>query len=91
MKSLCFHCDEKWVVGHQCKVPRVFLLEWLHQQLTRSMEEETRDNSLEEVSVQLQNQQAMVKRIAQVTLYALVGSPTLGTMSSWYNEGVGQN
>lgn len=28
-KSLCFRCDDKWVVGHQCKTPRVFLLERL--------------------------------------------------------------
>lgn len=25
-KSLCYHCDEKWQSGHQCKGARIFLL-----------------------------------------------------------------
>lgn len=29
IKGLCFHCEEKWQVGHQYKTPRIFLMEGL--------------------------------------------------------------
>ena len=26
-KGLCYNCDEKWAVGHKCKIAKLFLLE----------------------------------------------------------------
>lgn len=26
-KGLCYYCDSKWVVGHKCKNPKLFLIE----------------------------------------------------------------
>ena len=28
-KGICFHCEEKWHAGHQCKTPKIFLMEGL--------------------------------------------------------------
>ena len=30
-KGLCFHCEDKWYVGHQCKTPKIFLMEGFQQ------------------------------------------------------------
>ena len=82
-KGLCFHCDDKWVVGHQCETPRVFLLEGLQQQLTCSYEVDPKDESVEEVSDHLESSQAIVEGTVEITLYALLGSPSPGTMRVW--------
>ena len=29
-KGLCYHCDEKWQSGHQCKGAMIFLLEGVY-------------------------------------------------------------
>lgn len=80
-KGMCFHCDDKWVVGHQCKSPKFFLLEGLQQQRTRSSEEVPEVETPEEDCSQLEIQQEVVKSTADITLYALSGSPSPGTMS----------
>ena len=30
-KGICFHCEEKWHARHQCKTPKIFLLEGLSE------------------------------------------------------------
>lgn len=30
-KGMCFYCEEKWHASHQCKVPRIFLMEGLQE------------------------------------------------------------
>lgn len=82
-KGLCFHYHNKWFEGHQCKTPRVFLLEGLQQQLTSSFEEETKDESIEEATTHLESQQAMVEGIGEITLYTFFGSPSPSTMRVW--------
>ena len=82
-KGLCFHYHNKWFEGHQCKTPRVFLLEGLQQQLTNSFEEETKDESIEEATTHLESQQAMVEGIVEITLYTFFGSPSPSTMRVW--------
>ena len=67
-KGLCFHCDDKWVIGHQCKTPRVILLEGLQQQLTYSYEVDPKDESVEEVSDHLESSQAIVEGTTEITL-----------------------
>ena len=56
------------------------MLEGLQQQLTCSYEVDPKDESVEEVSDHLESSQAIVEGIVEITLYALLGSPSPGTM-----------
>ena len=79
-KGLCYHCDEKWQSGHQCKGARIFLLGGVF------FSQELRSSSPQVVeleadgSVVLSEGQDELQDSPEITLYALVGSPSLGTM-----------
>ena len=75
--GLCYNCDEKWILGHRCKSAKLFLLDFIDEvhepdsgvQITE-LEEVTRNS---EPSMQHQED-------AEITLYALSGTPTLSTL-----------
>ena len=75
-KGLCYNCDDKWAPGHKCKQATLFLLEGV---------EVASDSSCNEQFVEIDNGGCMERRQdeeaePEITLFALVGSPTLGTM-----------
>ena len=66
-KGLCYYCDTKWHRGHQCKELKFFLTEGMDvigEKEVLAMEEQP-DFELEQ---------------SEITLYALLGSPSPGTM-----------
>ena len=79
-KGLCYNCDEKWALGHKCKNAMLFLLDYveLAQENTNSgvhlteLEENGYADQIRQVG---QDQED-----AEITLYALSGIPTSGTM-----------
>jgi len=87
-KVLCFNCDEKFQPGHHCKSAKLFLLEGLypfqglssHVQLIKLNDNEMplcpKSDVLHSESVETKSKMAE----AEITLYALLGSPSLGTM-----------
>ena len=86
-KGLCFNCDEKFQPGHQCKSAKLFLLEGLfpfqdsnsNVQLVELSEPEAILSPLDGVNsedIKIDGE----KSVAEITLYALLGSPSPGTM-----------
>ena len=77
-KGLCFYCDEKWVAGHKCKTPRFFLMEGVQASMPEvevcSEEIQVEECIGSEVSSNL------INSTAEITLNALLGSPSPGTM-----------
>ena len=80
-KSLCFYCEEKWHNGHKCKSPKVYLF---MERLQSQGLEANLNVDLEEESVgknaQLELQPEVIEQSVEITLYALLGSPSLGIM-----------
>ena len=75
-KGLCYNCDDKWAPRHKCKQATLFLLEGV---------EVTSDCSCNDQYVKVDNGVCMERRQdeeteLEITLYALVGSPTPRTM-----------
>ena len=76
-QGLCYNCDEKWIPGHKCKSAKLFLLDFIDEvhepnssvQITE-FEEITRN-----IKFGMQHQEDV-----EITLYALSGTPTSGTM-----------
>ena len=76
-QGLCYNCDEKWIPGHKCKSAKLFLLDFIDEvhepnssvQITE-FEEITRN-----IEFGMQHQEDV-----EITLYALSGTPTSGTM-----------
>ena len=87
-KGLCFNCDEKFQPGHHCKSAKLFLLEGLYPFQAPSSNVqlmELNDNEMfvcptpnvfHVESVETESHMAEAK----ITLYALLGSPSPGTM-----------
>ncbi|KAK9984354.1 hypothetical protein SO802_033879 [Lithocarpus litseifolius] len=86
-KGLCYYCEDKWQIGHKCRTSRIFLMEGL-QEVPKEGEPNVQ---LEEVSDVYNSQQELhqfkesrcPEGFAEITLYALLGSPSLGTMRVW--------
>nr|XP_023929288.1 uncharacterized protein LOC112040632 [Quercus suber] len=80
-QGLCFNCDEKYQAGHQCKGgAKVFLLEGFpiaNESSSQAQLLELEDN---EVEVQVEQELGNNALEAEITLYALVGSPSPNTM-----------
>ena len=75
-KGLRYNCDDKWALEHKRKQATLFLLEGV---------EMTLDFDCNEQFVEIDNGGCMVRRQEEeaepeIILYALVGSPTPGTM-----------
>uniref|UniRef100_A0A7N2KR02 Uncharacterized protein n=1 Tax=Quercus lobata TaxID=97700 RepID=A0A7N2KR02_QUELO len=66
-KGLCYYCDEKWQPRHKCKGLKLFMID----EVQEVCQVEVGD---EELTTKLQLNQA------DITLYALLGSPSPGTM-----------
>ncbi|XP_075643266.1 uncharacterized protein LOC142614597 [Castanea sativa] len=91
-KGLCFHCEEKWHAGHHCKIPKKFLMEGLqelhsNEQLQGVVTEDSNglDQGVEEGMAGLrgtgiEGTAELKSSVAEITLYALLGSPSPGTM-----------
>ena len=75
-KGLCYNCDEKWGPGHKCKNAMLFLLDYV--ELTQE------NNSGVQITVLVEggssDQVMQDQEEAEITLYALSGTPTLGTI-----------
>ena len=86
-KGLCYYCEDKWSVGYKCRTPRIFLMDSL-QEVVREVESNV---PLEEGSDVYNPQQELdqfdggrcSEGFAKITLYALLGSPSPGTMRIW--------
>ena len=80
-KGLCYSCDEKWGLGHKCKSAKLFLLGGIEfvpdlQSRVKITEwEEEVGSSINEG----QNTSTNSKEV-EITLYALIGTPTPVTM-----------
>ena len=87
-KGLCFNCDKKFQPGHQCKSAKLFLLEGLFpfQESSSNVQLVEFDDS-EATLLPLDgdnsedNKSDIEKGVAEITLYALLGSPSPGTMT----------
>ena len=86
-KGLCYYCDDKWVIGHKCKTPRIFLMEGLQEVGCQNVQDFHLEEVVDAPNSQLELQQLEVDRIlegvAEITLYALLGSPSPSTMRVW--------
>lgn len=79
-----YYCEDKWNIGHKCRTPRIFLLEGL-QEVPKEV-----DTSVQlEVVCDVYNSQQELHQFdenrctegfAKITLNALLGSPSPGTM-----------
>ena len=79
-KGLCYNCDEKWAPSHKCKNALLFLLDYveLAQENTNygvHISELEENGYADQIGQVGQDQED-----AEITLYALSGTPTLGTM-----------
>ena len=80
-QGFCYNCDEKWQLGHKCKGAKFFLLEGSSLSIERNQGMQL---------VELDDQGAVVGSTyhevmedscnAEITLYAMVGSPSSNTM-----------
>ena len=66
-KGLCYYYDTKWHRGHQCKELKLFLMEGM-------------DVAGEEEVLAMEEQPNFEPKQSEITLYALLGSPSPGTM-----------
>ena len=82
-KGLCYNCDETWGPGHKCKNVVLFLLDCVEFVLDVSLGvrivelEEGSESSITDCS--WHDQEGNVEE-AGITLYALNGTPTSGTI-----------
>ena len=75
-RGLCYNCDDIWVPGHKCKNVTLFLLEGVEMDQDSSCGVQLTE--IEDGVTIARVQEEEVE--AEITLYALVGSPTPGTM-----------
>ena len=77
-KGLCYNCDEKWGPGHKCKNVKLFLLEGID--IIPRLQSGVQITKLdEEVGSDLTKPIEQEEDVG-ITLYALIGTPTPGTM-----------
>ena len=83
-KGLCYNCDEKWGPGHKCGNAKLFLLEGI--ELVYGENSGVKITELdEEVDSEVGNKfcrnvQSNPSEEVEITLYALTGTPTPGTI-----------
>ena len=80
-RGLCYNCDDKWAPGHKCKQATLFLLEGVEV----PSDSNHNDQYVEDNNEVCKNEVYKGKRQdeetePEITLYALVGNPTPGTM-----------
>ena len=80
-KGLCYNCDDKWSPGHKCKSAKIFLLEGIDLGLDpqsgvkiTELEEDLGSSRAEKEDTNANPEEV------EITLYALIGNPTPGTM-----------
>ena len=82
-QGLCYNCDEKWQLGHNCKGSKVFLLEGLCEEVKHKfglqLVELDDDGGLLGTQDQVQRSEHVSTPI-EITLYALIGNPSTNTM-----------
>lgn len=83
-KGLCFHCDEKWQPRHNCKPsPKLYIMESLFlnsdSKLTCQIEDLSDPETIK-ATPEPQISDSLSDAVAEITLYALVGTPTSGTI-----------
>ena len=67
--ELCYHCDEKWSVGHKCKTMKLYIME--------GIEEDDKVEDFVEEEIELVE---MEEEPAEITLCALLSSTSPSTM-----------
>ena len=80
-KGLCYNCDDKWGPGHKCESAKIFLLVGI--ELVPDSQSGVKITELEgEVRSPINEGQntSTISEEVEITLYALIGTPTLGTM-----------
>ena len=83
-RGLCYNCAEKWGLEHKCKNVKLFLLERID--IVQGLQSGVQITELEEdvdsdvVTKIVGNNQSNQEEDVEITMYALTGTPTLGTM-----------
>ena len=84
-KGLCYNCDEKWGPGHKCRNARLFILEGIELvpngdnsgvRITE-LDEDVNGGVVHKMDKGVQSNQ---DEEVEITLYAITGTPTPGTM-----------
>ena len=75
-RGLCYNCDDKWAPGHKCKQATLFLLEGVEV----SLESNHKGQYVEDNNEVDKERRHKEETDPEITLYALVGSPSPGTM-----------
>ena len=75
--GLCYNCDEKWILGHRCKSAKLFLLDFIDK-----VQEPNSSMQITELKEVTRNSKPGMQHQedAEITLYALSGTPTSGTI-----------
>ena len=81
-KGLCFHCDEKWQPGHNCKTPpKLYIMEsFLLNSDSKPTCQDLSDPKTIKATPEPQISDSLFDVVVEITLYALVGTPASGTM-----------
>ena len=85
-KELCYYYDDKWFIGHKCKTPGIFNMDGLQEIDYQGVQDLQLEEVTNEQASQLEFQHEVdriPKRVAEITLYALLDSPSPGTMRVW--------
>lgn len=86
-KGLCYRCDEKFTIGHQCKNKE--LQELVIREIKVTSEEELAHDSSEERAVigNTEVEKAEANRAIELSINSVVGLTTLGTIKLNYKLG----
>ena len=85
-KGLCYYYDDKWFIGHKCKTPGFFYMDGLQEMDYQGVQDLQLEELIDEQASQLELQHEVDRipeGVAEITLYALLDSPSLGTTRVW--------
>ena len=85
-KRLCYYCDDKWFMEHKCKAPKIFYMEGFPTMGCQSGQDLQLEDVCDELVSHLDLQHELDRipeGVAEITLYALLGSPSPSTMKVW--------
>jgi hypothetical protein len=71
-KGLCYYCDDRWIPGHKCKSPRLYLLSGLHLPSEDLCEEVYYDSS--DAAVPIPEFDVVACKEPEISLHAISGS-----------------
>ncbi|XP_042952144.1 uncharacterized protein K02A2.6-like [Carya illinoinensis] len=75
-RGLCYHCNEKWNLLHNCKKSRIYFI----QADKKDVEEEEDSPTKDEEEVGVGNKADNKVEVPEISLAAIAGTPTVSTM-----------